>query len=63
MAAALLGVADLTNLAGCSEAERTADAAALKAAARKLDELLALDDDEVDAMVEDYKARRKAPNS
>lgn len=40
--------------------DRAADVAALKAAGEKLDALLALSDDEVDAMVEDFKSRRKA---
>lgn len=38
---------------------RAADAAALRAAGEKLDALLALSDTEVDAMVADYKTRRK----
>ena len=39
--------------------DRAADVAALKAAGEKLDALLALSDDEVDAMVEDFKTHRQ----
>lgn len=39
--------------------DRAADIAALKAAGDKLDALLAIGDAEVDAMVDDYKTRRK----
>ena len=39
--------------------DRAADVAALKAAGEKLDALLALSDAEVEAMVEDFKTRRK----
>ena len=39
--------------------DRAADAAALRDAGEKLDALLQASDDEVDAMVADYKTRRK----
>ena len=39
--------------------DRAADVAALKAAGEKLDALLKLSADEVDAMVEDFKTHRK----
>jgi antitoxin (DNA-binding transcriptional repressor) of toxin-antitoxin stability system len=42
------------------KADRAADVAALKAAGEKLDALLAVTDDEVEAMVEDFKTRREA---
>lgn len=39
--------------------DRAADAAALRDAGMKLDALLALSDDEVDAMMEGYKTTRR----
>lgn len=40
--------------------DRAAEIAALQAAGQKLDALLDAGDDEVEAMVEDYKAVRRA---
>lgn len=40
--------------------DRAADAAALRAAGEKLDDLLQVTETEVDEMVEDFKHRRKA---
>lgn len=40
--------------------DRSADAAALRAAGEKLDALLLVTEAEVDEMVEDFKLRRKA---
>ncbi|MBK8755970.1 MAG: type II toxin-antitoxin system Phd/YefM family antitoxin [Actinomycetales bacterium] len=42
--------------------DRTADVAALRAAGEKLDALLKLSDDDVDAAIDDFKQLRRAGN-